>query len=559
MRGRLRRGAAPRRRGAPRRREGEAAAAEAAPSRGSRSSRGGAEAAEAERRGGGRAPRRRGRARGCRRPRRRAEAEPSRGAEPSRAAEEPGDASRRGRGGRRARGSRGSPPSAEPADADGRRAPEPAEPSPRPVRRPDRRARRRQVRRRSPRSSGWARRRSPTDAVVHELYGDRRGARRRRGALGRGGRARRRGRPRGGRAPRLRRPGRARVARGAAVAAGRRAGRGLARARSSARDPPPRAPSSRCRCCSRPGMEARLRRHDRGRRRRGRCAPSAPRARGHEAVDERAARQLSQEEKAARATYVGRNDGTRRGAGVASWPSSLSKLSADERTHARPPPDPPPSARRSRARPRAGAPSALRGSSALVLAVLVASRCSRGRVRPRRKEITLPLRHEDIIRQQARDKDLDPALIAAVIYAESQLRDGQTSAAGAKGLMQITAGHRALHRAQVGRHAVRARGPRAPRRSTSPTAPTTCATCSTTTTATCCRARRLQRGRGQRRRVGRRPADVRDSGTSRFPETQAYVRDVVARRRERRTAQRVPARARALDPLPVLDSAVELR
>jgi soluble lytic murein transglycosylase len=54
------------------------------------------------------------------------------------------------------------------------------------------------------------------------------------------------------------------------------------------------------------------------------------------------------------------------------------------------------------------------------------------------REITLPLRHEDIIRQQARDKDLDPALIAAVIYAESHFRDGQTSAAGAQGLMQIT-------------------------------------------------------------------------------------------------------------------------
>lgn len=33
-------------------------------------------------------------------------------------------------------------------------------------------------------------------------------------------------------------------------------------------------------------------------------------ARGHEAVDERAARQLTQDEKAARATYVVRNDGT---------------------------------------------------------------------------------------------------------------------------------------------------------------------------------------------------------------------------------------------------------
>ena len=53
------------------------------------------------------------------------------------------------------------------------------------------------------------------------------------------------------------------------------------------------------------------------------------------------------------------------------------------------------------------------------------------------KEVTLPLRHEDIIRQQARDKGLDPSLIAAVIYAESRFRD-QTSPAGARGLMQIT-------------------------------------------------------------------------------------------------------------------------
>ena len=52
------------------------------------------------------------------------------------------------------------------------------------------------------------------------------------------------------------------------------------------------------------------------------------------------------------------------------------------------------------------------------------------------KEITLPLRHDDIIRQQARAKDLDPALVAAVIYRESKFRD-QTSEAGAKGLMQI--------------------------------------------------------------------------------------------------------------------------
>ena len=52
------------------------------------------------------------------------------------------------------------------------------------------------------------------------------------------------------------------------------------------------------------------------------------------------------------------------------------------------------------------------------------------------KEITLPLRHEDIIRQQAEAKNVDASLIAAVIYTESRFRD-QTSHVGAKGLMQI--------------------------------------------------------------------------------------------------------------------------
>jgi soluble lytic murein transglycosylase len=53
------------------------------------------------------------------------------------------------------------------------------------------------------------------------------------------------------------------------------------------------------------------------------------------------------------------------------------------------------------------------------------------------RELTLPLRHEDIIRQQAGAKGLDPSLVAAVIYTESRFRD-QTSHAGARGLMQIT-------------------------------------------------------------------------------------------------------------------------
>ena len=53
------------------------------------------------------------------------------------------------------------------------------------------------------------------------------------------------------------------------------------------------------------------------------------------------------------------------------------------------------------------------------------------------QELTLPLRHEDMIRQQADEKGVDAALIAAVIYSESKFSD-QTSSAGARGLMQIT-------------------------------------------------------------------------------------------------------------------------
>jgi soluble lytic murein transglycosylase len=52
-------------------------------------------------------------------------------------------------------------------------------------------------------------------------------------------------------------------------------------------------------------------------------------------------------------------------------------------------------------------------------------------------ELTLPLRHEDIIRQQAAEKGVPADLIAAVIYEESKFED-QTSSAGARGLMQIT-------------------------------------------------------------------------------------------------------------------------
>jgi soluble lytic murein transglycosylase len=72
------------------------------------------------------------------------------------------------------------------------------------------------------------------------------------------------------------------------------------------------------------------------------------------------------------------------------------------------------------------------GIGVLVVAVVLALPLFRKAV----KEFTLPLQHQDIIRQQAADKHLDPALVAAVIYAETKF-DPRPSSAGAQGLMQI--------------------------------------------------------------------------------------------------------------------------
>src|SRR3954454_11994111 len=96
-----------------------------------------------------------------------------------------------------------------------------------------------------------------------------------------------------------------------------------------------------------------------------------------------------------------------------------------------------------RARPR-GAPPRPRGllrrvtwllAAVVVAAVAIAAIVAPG-LHKAVKEIALPLRHEDIIRQQAAAQGLDPALIAGIIYTESRFRD-QTSHAGAKGLMQL--------------------------------------------------------------------------------------------------------------------------
>jgi peptidoglycan lytic transglycosylase len=51
--------------------------------------------------------------------------------------------------------------------------------------------------------------------------------------------------------------------------------------------------------------------------------------------------------------------------------------------------------------------------------------------------VRYPLRYETIVKAHAKNYDLDPAMVAAVIYAESKFNAGTTSSAGAVGLMQL--------------------------------------------------------------------------------------------------------------------------
>ena len=68
---------------------------------------------------------------------------------------------------------------------------------------------------------------------------------------------------------------------------------------------------------------------------------------------------------------------------------------------------------------------------AVLLGVLVASQINNAT-----RRFGLPLSNAAVIRTQANARHLDPALIAAVIYAETKF-DPRPSAAGAQGLMQI--------------------------------------------------------------------------------------------------------------------------
>jgi soluble lytic murein transglycosylase len=71
-----------------------------------------------------------------------------------------------------------------------------------------------------------------------------------------------------------------------------------------------------------------------------------------------------------------------------------------------------------------------------LLAFVVAFVLALPLLRKAEEEFGLPLQYSSIIRTQAAAKGLDPALVAAVIYAETKF-DARTSPTGAEGLMQI--------------------------------------------------------------------------------------------------------------------------
>lgn len=78
----------------------------------------------------------------------------------------------------------------------------------------------------------------------------------------------------------------------------------------------------------------------------------------------------------------------------------------------------------------------LAGLIAAIALVVVLTAAVVSRVQHASPGSGLPLSDAAVIREQAADKHLDPALIAGVIYAETKF-DPQTSSAGALGLMQI--------------------------------------------------------------------------------------------------------------------------
>ena len=294
-----------------------------------------------------------------------------------------------------------------------------------------------------------------SDAVVHELYGgdELRDAVRR--ALRRGGRARRRRRPRcAGQRAFATDEDRAWLESLVWPMVGARVAAWLERARAKRRAPP--AAVVEVPLLFEAGLEGIYDAtiavvSDEG------LGASAPRHAGTQLVDERAARQLTQRRR--RRGDIRRAQRRHRGGPAARNVGGSCQA-------------------RGVIRARLGSLAAF--GIALMCAVVLASRAAASTRAPR-----LPLADTGIIRAQASEKQLDPALIAAVIYAESKFEPSESSA-GRAGADADPARDRLLPRPAVRAGAGSPRATSARRASTSRTAATTCATCSTITTATRC-------------------------------------------------------------------------
>jgi soluble lytic murein transglycosylase len=86
---------------------------------------------------------------------------------------------------------------------------------------------------------------------------------------------------------------------------------------------------------------------------------------------------------------------------------------------------------------RRHSPWPILGAIAVVFGLIIGVMVVTGSFDKAINKFTLPLEHEDVIRQQADEKGVDAALIAAVIDTESHFSDAESSA-GARGLMQVT-------------------------------------------------------------------------------------------------------------------------
>ena len=339
------------------------------------------------------------------------------------------------------------------------------------------------------------------------------------------GRARRRGRPWPVGAIVFERPDELRLARGDAAPAGRRADRRLARGAD------PAVPRRRGRgpAAVRDRDGGRLRRDDRGHRADERCGASAPAPAGRASSRRARGRQLPQDEKAAPRhprDQQRRRDRRPRASDPAAGRRAVpgGGVSAARARRGRP-----------RGRRRTRKDARTRRVRLLVIAVvlgaataLIVSRLDLGKAI---REVTLPLRHEDIIRQQAERDGPRPGadrrrdLRGVGVPRPDLARRGPRADAD-------HAGDRRHDRdAERGRD-LRLRRPRRPRpqhplRHLLPAPPA--------------RPLRRQRGRGARRlQRGPRATSTRWGGAELeaddipFPETRAYVEEVLDQREQYR-------------------------